>query len=155
MLKDQSKEGAKTAKSRRRIALGPETGLTLRKYREHQEAIRDSLGKPLADDDLVFAKVDGTPLSPSTVSHAFQDLCHKVGLEGVHLHSLRHTHATMMMKRGTNPKVVQERLGHSSCAVTMDIYSHVVPGIQELAAMNFEEGLRRNRTAKEEESARR
>ena len=54
------------------------------------------------------------------------------------------------MKGGENPKTVQERLGHSSIAVTLDIYSHVVPGIQELAALNFEEGLRRNRTAKEE-----
>jgi len=58
------------------------------------------------------------------------------------------------MKNGENPKTVQERLGHSSIAVTMDIYSHVVPGIQELAAMNFEEGLKRNRTAKEGELTR-
>ena len=101
----------------------------------------------------MFAKADGSPMSPSTVSHAFLDLRRKLGLEGVHLHSLRHTHATLLMKGGENPKAVQERLGHSSIAVTMDIYSHVVPGIQELAVMNFEEGLRRNRTAKEEEPA--
>lgn len=67
---------------------------------------------------------------------------------------MRHTHATLLMKGGENPKTVQERLGHSSIAVTMDIYSHVVPGIQELAAMNFEEGLRRNRAAKQEGAAR-
>jgi len=148
-------EAPKGAKSRRRIALGPELVLTLREHKKHQGGIRETLGNPLTGDDLVFAKPDGSPMSPSTVSHAFLDLRRKVGLEGVHLHSLRHTHATLLMKGGENPKTVQERLGHSSIAVTMDIYSHVVPGIQELAAMNFEEGLRRNRTAKEEEPARR
>ncbi len=128
--------------------------LTLREHKEHQEGIRETLGKPLTGDDLVFAKPDGSSMSPSTVSHAFLDLRRKVGLEGVHLHSMRHTHATLLMKGGENPKTVQERLGHSSIAVTMDIYSHVVPGIQELAAMNFEEGLRRNRAAKQEAAAR-
>ena len=52
----------------------------------------------------------------------------------------------MMMKRGVFPKVVQERLGHSSFAVTMDVYSHVVPGMQELAAMAFEDGLKPRRS---------
>ena len=60
---------------------------------------------------------------------------------------MRHSHATLMMKQGANPKTVQERLGHSSIAVTMDVYSHVVPGIQEIAAVNFEEGLKRNKSA--------
>ena len=56
-----------------------------------------------------------------------------------------------MMKRGTNPKVVQERLGHSSIAVTMDVYSHVVPGMQELAVLQIEEGLRGAKPAKKRE----
>ena len=114
-------EEPKTPKSRRRIALGNETVLTLREHREHQEALRETLGKPLIGDDLVFSNIDGLPLSPSTVSHAFLDLRRKVGLEGVHLHSMRHTHATLLMKGGENPKTVQERLGHSSIAITMDI----------------------------------
>ena len=62
--------------------------------------------------------------------------------------------ASMMMKNGTNPKVVQERLGHSSIAITMDVYSHVVPGMQELAAMQFEEGLRGAKPAEEMEPIR-
>ena len=48
----------------------------------------------------------------------------------------------MLMKQGTNPKVVQERLGHSSISVTLDVYSHVVPGMQELAALQFDKGLK-------------
>ncbi len=52
-----------------------------------------------------------------------------------------------MMKQGVNPKIVQERLGHSSIAVTMDIYSHVVPGLQEAAALAFDQGLLRHKNA--------
>ena len=104
-------EAPKTAKSRRRIALGPEIVLTLREHKKHQEGIRGTLGKPLTGDDLVFAKPDGSSISPSTVSHAFLDLRRKVGLEGVHLHSMRHTHATLLMKGGENPRRFRRDLG--------------------------------------------
>jgi integrase len=56
-------------------------------------------------------------------------------------HDARHTHATLLLKAGVHPKVVQERLGHSSISVTLDTYSHVVPGMQEAAAMKFDENL--------------
>ena len=105
------------------------------------------MGKPLTDDDLVFANFDGSPLSPCTVSHAFQDLCKEASLEEIKFHDLRRTHSAMMMKRGTSPKIVQERLGHSSFAVAMDVYRHVVPRMQELAALQFEWGLRGTRQA--------
>ena len=65
----------------------------------------------------------------------------KVAMRGIKFHDLRHTHATLLMKQGTNPKVAQERLGHSNISVTFDVYSHVVPGMQELAAMEFDETL--------------
>ena len=52
-------------------------------------------------------------------------------------HDLRHTHATMLLKQGVNPKIVQERLGHSSIGITMDIYSHVMPNMQKDAVANF------------------
>ena len=132
----------KTAKSRRQVSLTPDSAITLRRHLEQLE----SFG-PVEPDSLVFANLDGTPLSPSTVSHGFLDITRKVGLGGIRLHDLRHTHATLMMKQGTYPKVVQERLGHSSIAVTMDTYSHVVPGMQEAAAQRFDEGLRRRKTA--------
>lgn len=134
----------KTAKGRRSVALSPASVLDLRQHHDEQKELRDAVGIPLSDADLVFANVDGSPLSPSTVSHAFGDICKKAGIGGIRFHDLRHTHATMLMKRGTFPKVVQERLGHSSFAITMDVYSHVVPGMQELAAQQFEEGLMAN-----------
>jgi len=63
-------------------------------------------------------------------------------IRGIRLHDLRHAHATLFMKQETNPKVVQEQLGHSSISVNLDVYSHVVPGMQELAAAQFDGELK-------------
>ena len=132
----------KTAKSRRQVSLSPETAVTLRNHKVQQEQQARALGMDLDADRLVFSKVDGAPLSPITVNHAFARTIRKAGLEGVRLHDLRHTHASLMMKRGVYPKVVQERLGHSSIAVTMDIYSHLLPGMREVAASALDGGLK-------------
>ena len=131
----------KTLHSRRRIALSPSLGLVLRQYRGEQEAQRALLGKPLTDHDFVFAHPDGTPLDPSTVSHAFAKIIRKAGVPLIRLHDLRHTHATLMLKVGVHPKVVSERLGHSSIRITLDTYSHVLPGLQEAAAQRFDDFL--------------
>ena len=98
---------------------------------------------PWEESDYVFCLADGRPYSPDKVSLAFADLIKEAGLPHIRLHDLRHTHATMMLKNGVNPKIVSERLGHSSVVITLDIYSHVLPGLQEEAAMKFEESLRR------------
>ncbi|HEY5247354.1 MAG TPA: tyrosine-type recombinase/integrase, partial [Dermatophilaceae bacterium] len=58
------------------------------------------------------------------------------------LHDLRHTHATMLLRAGVDPKVVSERLGHSSISMTLDTYSHVMPGMQQEAAEKIDAGLR-------------
>ncbi|NVM23772.1 MAG: tyrosine-type recombinase/integrase [Desulfobacterales bacterium] len=68
-------------------------------------------------------------------------IARKAGLQGVRFHDVRHTHATLMLQQGIHPKIVQERLGHATIAVTLDTYSHVLPGMQEAAALRFEEGL--------------
>ncbi len=64
-----------------------------------------------------------------------------LGLKGIRLHDLRHAHASILLKQGVHPKIVQERLGHSSISTTFDIYSHLLPGMDEAAARKFEEGL--------------
>ena len=99
------------------------------------------LGKPLTPADLVFSHPDGTPLRPDSVTRAFRTIARSLGLNGVRLHDLRHAHATLMLRQGVHPKIVSERLGHSSVAITLDTYSHVLPGLQEAAARRFEEGL--------------
>jgi integrase len=131
----------KTAKSRRMVVLTPTSALALKEHRKKREALADMLGKPLSVDDLVFCNVDGTPLSPSTVSHAFLDITRKAGIKNIRLHDLRHSHASLMLKQNVHPKIVQERLGHSTIAITLDLYSHITPGLQEAAALRFDEGL--------------
>ena len=88
----------------------------------------------LMEDDFVFCHADGNPFNPSTVTHTFSKVAARAGMPQLRLHDLRHIHATMLLKAGVHPRVVQERLGHSSIATTLDIYSHTVPGLQKAAA---------------------
>ncbi len=131
----------KSVKGRRMVALSPSTCIVLRKQREKQEALSTMMGKRLEDSDLIFSQADGRPLLPDSVTHAWVKLVRKVGLNGVRLHDARHTHASLLLKQGVHPKVVQERLGHASIAITLDTYSHVSPGLQEAAALKFDQLL--------------
>jgi integrase len=130
----------KTDKSRRAVALTPSTASLLNEYRDSQNAIRLSLDYPLlTDDDLVFSQHDGKPFLPNTVTHNWIKLARRSGLKGIRLHDARHTHASLMLKQGVHPKIVQERLGHSSIQITLDTYSHVAPGLQKAAANKFDD----------------
>ena len=132
----------KSAHSRRLIPMPPSLAILLRRYKQGQEQQRALLDSVLRDDDLVFAHPDGSPMDPSTVSHTFSKIARSAGFSNVRFHDLRHAHASLMLRTGADPKVISERLGHSSIAITMDIYAHVLPGLQEEAAIRFEEALR-------------
>ncbi len=127
----------KTEHSRRRVAMTPKLAIYLREHKERQE---QSMRRPLTLDDLVFSHPDGTPLDPSTVSHSFNKIVKAAGLK-VRFHDLRHSCASLMLREGIHPKIVSEMLGHSSVAITLDIYSHVTPGLQEAAAKSLNEVL--------------
>ena len=99
------------------------------------------MGRKLTDDDLVFARPDGRPLDPNAVTRTFAKMVRRAGLPHLRLHDLRHSHATLMLKAGIHPKVVSERLGHASVNITLDTYSHVLPGLQEAAADRFDRML--------------
>ncbi len=131
----------KSQKGRRTVALSPSLAVLLRQHREAHEKARALLDVALKEDDLVFAWLDGRPMLPDSVSHAWEKLVNRLGLKGIRLHDTRHTHASLMLAQGIHPKIVSERLGHSTVALTLDIYSHVLPGLQEAAAKRFEEGL--------------
>lgn len=131
----------KTAKGRRTIALSPSTILVLREHKEKQKLMCQMLDRSLNESDLVFAQADGKPTLPDTVSRAWIRLVERTGLKGVRLHDARHTHASLMLKQGIHPKIVQERLGHANVQITLDTYSHVAPGLQEAAAFRFDELL--------------
>ena len=137
----------KSKKSRRLISLSLSNALTLEEHRKAQDNMRESLQlPPLTENDLVFSHWDGSPLLPDSVTHAWVKLVRKCGLNGIRLHDARHTHATIMLKQGVHPKIVQERLGHSTISTTLDTYSHVAPGLQQAAAMAFDDILKKDST---------
>jgi integrase len=92
------------------IALTPSNASVLRKHREKKNSERIILGNALKENDLVFSHFDGKPLLPNTVTHVWTKLVHKVGIKRIRLHDARHSHASIMLKQGIHPKVVQERL---------------------------------------------
>ncbi len=128
----------KTGKSKRLVSLSPSNAIVIREHREAQEKLRQSLGMTLSDDDLVFCHYDGKPYLPDSITQAWRKLAHRCGLKGIRLHDARHTHASLMLKQGVHPKIVQERLGHASISITLDTYSHVAPGLQQAAANGFD-----------------
>lgn len=137
----------KTRSGKREISISPAVVGKLREHKERQDSERLNLLMNdiniglITPDDLVFANIDGMPLLPSSVSHAVMKIVRRAGLRGVRVHDLRHTNASLLLRYGANTKIVQERLGHSSIQITADIYQHLTPGLQERAALNFEEGL--------------
>jgi len=131
----------KTAKGRRTVALPTSCMLEMINHKEEQQAIKTMLGESFTESDLVFSQPDGSPLLPDTISHAWTKIAIRAGIKGIRLHDARHSHASFMLKQGTHPKIVQERLGHASIQTTLDVYSHVVPGLQEAAAKRFDEML--------------
>lgn len=129
----------KTKRSRRRIALDSETADILRAHRARQLEERLQAGEVWEGErwgDLVFCTGIGTPLSlHGAPRSAFARILKRAGLpESVRFHDLRHTCATLALSARVNPKVVSEMLGHSTVAITLDIYSHVLPDMQEDAA---------------------
>ncbi|MBA7541064.1 Tyrosine recombinase XerC [subsurface metagenome] len=131
----------KTARSRRRVAMTPKLALFLREYRAERERLYRELGKELTLDCLLFAYPDGRPLDPSVLSHEFARLAKQAGLERVRFHDLRHTFASLMLMRGAKPKVISEALGHASVGFTMDVYSHIIEGMQADAMALLDEVL--------------
>jgi integrase len=128
----------KTPQSRRTVVLPHSLVELLKVYRFDQELLRIQLGISLNADDFVFIRSDGSPINPNAVTLAFRRIIKKAGLKDIRIHDLRHTHASLMLKAGIHPKVVSERLGHANIGITLDIYSHVLPGLQEAAAEKFD-----------------
>jgi len=132
----------KSAKGRRTVALSPAATQVLAEYREKTATERLLEGNLLKESDLVFSRIDGFPLRPDTISRAWSDLAKKNRISASRLHDARHSHASIMLKAGIHPRIVQERLGHSTIAITLDTYSHIFPGLQEAAAKKFDDALR-------------
>ena len=124
----------KTAKGRRSLALDPATLAALREHRVRQLEERLAVGPRWQDSGLVFTWPDGRPLHPERFSRWFEQHARAAGLPKIRLHDVRHSYATAALAAGIPAKVVSERLGHANIAITMDTYSHVLPGLDAQAA---------------------
>lgn len=128
----------KSPKSRRVVNVSP---IVIERLQEHlgaQYLQRQYAGEVWKDAGWVFTGSDGGHLDPNTLSRVFLRLRKELGFPPVVLHSLRHTHASLLLQAKTPMKVVQERLGHSTIAITADIYSHVSETLQKQAAIDFD-----------------
>ncbi len=132
----------KTQYSRRRIALSRLAVEALRGHNVRQSEERLKAGVSWDDLDLVFPNGVGRPLDgPNLLKYWFHPLLKRAGLRQMRFHDLRHTAATLLLGRSINPKVVSEMLGHSHVSVTLGIYSHVMPHMQEQAASAMDAAL--------------
>ena len=132
----------KTRGSRRRIRLTAGAIEALGRHRGRQEAERAAAGDNWNDQGLVFATRVGTPIHRANLHHeSWKPLLRRAGARDVRFHDLRHTCATLLITKGVHPKIVSEMLGHSSIAITLDIYSHVIPGLGDAAALAMEDAL--------------
>ena len=124
----------KSERSRRMIALDAKTIAVLTEHRRREEVKRRGRGAKLALDGLVFAHDDGSPLHPGCFSQIFGRRVAAAAVPRIRFHDLRHTHATLALRAHIHPKIVSERLGHSTVAITLDTYSHCIPSMQREAA---------------------
>ena len=130
----------KTDHSRRRIPIPHPVVDILRSIRGRQIELAElTLGQRWNAEGYVFCKADGSPMSPDAVTHSFTYLMREAGLNGISMHSLHHSCASLLLSQGENPKVVQELLGHSLPSTTLNIYSHTLPGVKDVAVDAFAE----------------
>jgi integrase len=132
----------KTARASRTIALPQITAAALREHRKAQYEMRLRVGPSFNSHDLVFPGADGEPWWGSNFAHVCRRVFKAAGIS-CRIHDLRHTHATMLLRQGVHPKVVQERLGHANVGIILDIYSHVPPHMQSDAAEKIDAGMRK------------
>ncbi|HWT00030.1 MAG TPA: tyrosine-type recombinase/integrase [Pyrinomonadaceae bacterium] len=130
----------KTARSRRQIPLPASTLLALKEHRRQQAEERLKAGAAYQQIDLVFATPEGGPLAPRNLKRRhFRPILKRAKLPlDFRLYDLRHSCATLLLAAGEHPKVVSERLGHASVTLTLDVYSHVLPTMQEAASKKLE-----------------
>jgi integrase len=132
----------KTARARRTVTIPKTVEQTLQRHRKEQVEQRLQAGPEYQDHGLVFAVSNGSPLDWNVVVRRhFKAIAKRAGLPGIRPYDLRHTCATLLLGSGENVKVVSERLGHASAALTLDVYSHVLPDMQQRAAERLEQIL--------------
>ncbi|RWE26669.1 MAG: site-specific integrase [Mesorhizobium sp.] len=143
---EQTKDGVRYKEPKsgraRTVALSAATVAELKAHRTRQAEEQLRLGIRPDADSFVVAQVDGQPLQPRSLTHEWIRVLSKTKLPRIRFHDLRHTHASQMLSAGVHPKVASERLGHSTIGITLDLYSHVMPGMQADAAEAVDAAIR-------------
>jgi integrase len=131
----QVKRAATKTSRVRRLYIDERTAGAIERERRARGATTTAIGEL---HDLVFTDADGAPLSPQRTTHRFRRLVRRLGgVPPIRLHDVRHTHATLLLQAGVPIKVVSERLGHATIAMTLDVYAHVLPAMDREAAERF------------------
>ncbi len=135
----------KTERGQRRVPVPSEALIALKAHRQRQLEERLLLGPDYDDQDLIFATHTGGLLHPRNVTREFKEALARAGLpRTIRSYDLRHAYATMLFQAGEHPKIVSERLGHSSIALTLDTYTHYVPGLDDDTAAKVQRLIRPN-----------
>jgi integrase len=124
----------KSDRGRRNVALDRATVAALRAWRNQRFEEELALGEAYASSALVFTWENGHALHPDWISKAFKRRVKAAKLPALSVHGMRHTSASLALQAGVHPKVVSERIGHSTVSLTLDTYSHAIPALQESAA---------------------
>lgn len=142
----------KTKKSKRSVKLITKAVDLLKQHRIRQQEEKGQAGPAWTENNLVFCTSLGTPLNPSKLLERFDTLLKKAGLQHMRFHDLRHSAATILLAMNVHPKIVQELLGHNQISMTMDLYSHVLPGLQEEVIGKLEDVLGQSEDDKDGEN---
>ncbi|MEI5679563.1 MULTISPECIES: site-specific integrase [unclassified Mesorhizobium] len=143
---EQTKDGVRYKEPKsgkaRTVAMSSTVVTELKAHRARQAEEQLRLGVRPEAESFVVAQVDGSPLQPRSLTHEWVRVIGKTSLPRIRFHDLRHTHASQMLSSGVHPKIASERLGHSTIGITLDLYSHVMPGMQADAAEQVDAAIR-------------
>lgn len=141
----------KTKSSIRTIYMDDDITRVLKKQRVKQNLEKLKAGNVYEDHNLVFAQETGNYVFPTAVNALFLRYIRQSGIPRIRFHDLRHTHATILLSMGVNPKIVAERLGHSSVQITLDTYSHVLPSMKKDLSEQFAKAMKSGQKVVNEE----
>jgi len=143
---EQTKEGVRYKEPKsgraRTVSLSRTVVEELKAHRARQAEEQLRLGLRPDGNSFVVAQMDGRPIQPRSLTHEWVRIIGKTSLPRIRFHDLRHTHASQMLAAGVHPKIASERLGHSTIGITLDLYSHVLPGMQADAAEQVDRAIR-------------
>jgi integrase len=143
----------RTEKSRRSVLLAPFVIEALKEHRVRQLEAKLKAGSGWQDRDYVFCTLHGSHLNPNRIVDEFKKLLKQADLPNIRFHDLRHSAASLLLSLGIHPKVVQELLGHTQIGITMDVYSHLLPGMQKDAMSKLDEALKKKKGGEKQESS--